>query len=188
MPNEMLPQYGTLTFTQVWDDKDKFLEDYSASGIPALITTNNATTLYYLLYAKHGNDPIANLDVNQFKAKVFSTIFQYGPTWEKKLDIQSKLRSLTDDELLIGSKAIYNSALNPSTAPSTSSLDELAYINSQNTTNYKRSKMEAYNMLWEALRTDVTSAFIKRFDHCFKTFVLPERPLLYVSEDEGEEI
>ena len=88
MPNEMLPQYGTLTFTQVWDDKDKFLEDYSASGIPALITTNNATTLYYLLYAKHGNDPIANLDINQFKAKVFSTIFQYGPTWEKKLDIQ----------------------------------------------------------------------------------------------------
>jgi hypothetical protein len=78
---------------------------------------------------------------------MFSVIFQYGPTWQKRLDIQAKIRGLTDSDILIGSKAIYNTALNPSTAPSTGSLEELTYINSQNTTNYKKSKLEAYAQL-----------------------------------------
>ena len=68
----------------------------------------------------------------------------YGPTWEKRLDIQEKLRNISDDELRLGSKAIYNHALNPSTAPSTQALEELSYINDQSTSNYRKSKMDAY--------------------------------------------
>lgn len=100
-----------------------------------------------MLYARYGNNPIANRDTHQFKFKIFSIIYQYGPTWEKRLAIQEDLRGLSGDDLLKGTKAIYNSALNPSTAPSTGSLDELTYINSQNTTNYKKSKMDAYAQL-----------------------------------------
>lgn len=183
----MFPQYDTKLFTQIWEDVTSFLEDYNDSGIPKTISTTNATTLYYLLYAKYGNDPIANRDINQFKYKVLSIIFEYGPTWEKRLDIQQKLRNLTDDELIRGAKAIYNSALNPSTAPSTATLEELDYINAQNTTNYKKSKMEAYAQLWELLNTDVTSAFVGKFKVCFKQFVRPEKPLIYVTEVEEDD-
>ena len=184
------PQYDTKLFTEVWEDKDEFLSDYSGAtqvGIPAIISNTNATTLYYLLYAKYGNNPIANRDINQFKYKVFSIIFEYGPTWEKRLDIQGKLRTLTEDELVKGAKAIHNSALNPSTAPTTTSLEELDYINAQNTTNYKKSKMEAYAQLWELLDNDVTSEFVNRFKICFKQFVRPERPLLYVTDVEEDD-
>lgn len=185
----MLPQYSTELFTDVWEAVEDFMEDYQNVGIPTSISTTSAQTLYYLLYAKYGNNPIANRDINQFKYKVFATIYEYGPTWEKRLAIQKKLRDLSDDDLIKGSKAIYNSALNPNTAPSTATLEELEYINSQNTTNYKKSKMEAYAQLWDLLSTDVTTEFINRFRVCFKQFVAPERPLVYVTEvdDEDEE-
>lgn len=183
----MLPQYSTELFTDVWEAVEDFMKDYQNVGIPTSISTVSAQTLYYLLYAKYGNNPIANRDINQFKYKVFATIYEYGPTWEKRLAIQKKLRDLSDDDLIKGSKAIYNSALNPSTAPSTATLEELDYINSQNTTNYKKSKMEAYAQLWDLLATDVTTEFINRFRVCFKQFVAPERPLVYVTEEEDDE-
>ena len=190
MNNEMIPQYSTITFTDVWDDATEFKSDLADSPFAGCISTSNpdnVSLVFYLLYARYGNNPIANLDVTQWKFKIFGTIFQYGPTWEKRLDVQKKIRNLTDAELLAGSKAIYNSALNPSTTPSTGSLDELTYINSQNTTNYKKSKMEAYAQQWDILQTDVTEEFLVKFKKCFKIFVSAEQPLLYVSDIDEEE-
>lgn len=184
--SSMIPQYSTVLFTDIWDSAEDFLADYQNVGIPATITVANATTLFYLLYAKYGNNPIANNDINQFKYKMFSVIFQYGPTWEKKLDIQEKLRDLTEAEILAGAKAIYNHAFNPETTPSAASLEELNYINDQNITNYKKSKLEAYSILWGLLDDKLTAKFIEKFGICFKKFVFPERPLLYVEEDEEE--
>ena len=103
------------------------------------------------------------------------------------MSIQTSLRALTDADILAGSKAIYNSALNPGTDPSTASLDELTYINSQNTTNYKKSKMDAYAQLWDLLSTDVTAEFLNRFRPCFKQFVSPERHFIFVTEDEEDD-
>lgn len=187
MSNSMTPQYNTILFTDVWDNVDDFLEDYNGIGIPATISTTSATTLFYLLYAKYGNNPLANRDITQFKYRLFSIVFQYGPTWEKRLDLQKKIRELSDTDLLTGAKAIYNSALNPGTSPSTGDLDELNYINAQNTTNYKKSKMEAYNIQEGLLDDSITAKFIEKFLVCFKRFVYPEKPLLFVSEDEEEE-
>ena len=77
--------------------------------------------------------------------------------------------------------------MNPSTAPATQTLDELPYINGQNTTNYKKSKMDAYGQLWELLNTDVTGQFLTKFKDCFKKFVRPEMPLVYITEEEDEQ-
>lgn len=190
MSNRMLPEYSTMLFTDIWDEAAEFVSDYKSSGLynnVAKITDDSASMLYYLLFAKYGNSPIANRDVNQFQYKVFSIIFEYGPTWEKQLSVQKALRDLTVDDIRLGSKAIYNSALNPQTAPSTSALEELTYINQQNTTNYKKSPLEGYAMLLDLLSTDVTKSFIDKFKICFKTFVTPERPLVYVTEDEEDD-
>ena len=181
--NSMLPQYSTVLFSEVWDNVDDFLSDYADVGIPTTISTTSATTLFYLLYGRFGNNPIANNDITQWKYKMFSVIFQYGPSWEKRLDIQSKLRNLSEDDIMKGAKAIYNTALNDSTAPSTASLEELNYINSQNTTNYKKSKMDAYTQLWNLIETDVTEEFLSQFKKCFKVFVSNEKPIIYVSEN-----
>ena len=195
------PQYSTMLFTEVWNNALDVKNDYEKAGIftePVIeggktvkagtkLSDNEINLLFYLLYSRYGNNPIANWDVNQFKFKMFTIIFQYGPSWSKRLDIQERLRALNEDDIMKGGKAIYNTAMNPSTAPSTQTLEELTYINSQNTTNYKKSKMEAYAQLWDLIDMDVTSEFLNKFKVCFKTFVMPERPLLYVTDEESEE-
>jgi len=182
---QMTPQYNTILFTEVWDESESFITDFKGSVFDqmTLFDTNTLELVFGLLYAKYGNNPIANNDVNQFKAKVFSVLFSYGPTWLKRLDIQNKLRELSDEEITRGGKAIYNNALNPDGAPATQSLEELSRINSQSTTNYKKSRMDAYAQLWELLDVDVTTDFINKFKICFKQFVRPEEPLLYYEEN-----
>lgn len=123
----IIPQYDTKLFTDIWDESSKFVYDYKHVGIPTTITDSNATTLYYLLYAKYANNPIANYDENQFKYKVFSIIFQYGPTWEKKLSIQDTLRGLQLDDLINDGaidELFNHSGLNGVTESTTGSLNK----------------------------------------------------------------
>lgn len=180
----MIPQYNTIIFTDVWSSAEDFKEEYSASALANAISADSQDVLFYLLYAKYGNSPIANRDITQFKYKVYSIIYQYGPTWEKRLDIQKKLRELDETSLLTGSMQIYNHAFNPSSEPSTDSTEALPFISDQNVSNTKRSKLDAYTILWDMLKTDVTDQFLKRFESLFKKFVIPEQTLLYVSEEE----
>lgn len=177
--------YRTRTFADIFPSVTDFLTAYNGEQIPAKLSDETATTLYYLLYARYGNSHIAYDDENQFRYALLSTIFMYGPAWEKRLEIQDNLRGLTEAELLQGSKAIYNHAYNPSTQPSTGTLEEINYINDQNTTNYKKSKISAYADLLALLETDVTESFIYHFKKLFITIVAPDYPLLYV-QDEGE--
>ena len=311
----MFPQYDTKLMTEVWSQASEFLTDYQNAGIPTTISNQNATTLYYLLYARYGNTPIANYDENQWKYKMFSIIFQYGPTWEKRLSIQDTLRGLQISDLVdngsfhelfshsasetssktgsdnntrtlntteknTGTSAVANTgtdttdstgtqgvvhtgtvgttgetediknhAYNPGTAPEQNAYSPLNYINEQNatknnanstvtnnltdtttnnlqnqtthnttstttndlsradtgtikddrtitdstnaentsqnetTTVMTAGKLKAYEKLLELLETDVTGEFINKFKVCFKQFVMPERHMIYVTED-----
>lgn len=190
MQQNLYGNYRNRKFTDIWGEVDAFLKDYNNNGIPTSISDNTATTLYYLLYARYGNSTIASSDENQFKYKVFSIIFMYGPTWEKRLEIQAAVRALELKDVLDGGKAIYNTALNPNQGPTVNedgSPKELAYINQQNTTSYKKSKVDAYAIILNLLQTDVTEAFIGQFKKLFLLVVSPELPLWYQT-DLNEEV
>ncbi|MBR3210076.1 MAG: hypothetical protein IKF82_07445 [Bacilli bacterium] len=188
----MIPMYNTQLFTEIWDSAEKFLAEYKAS--PFYVTNNtltddNVVLTFYLLYNKYGNNPIANYDVNQFKFKVFGVMLQYGPAWAMKLSIQEKVRSLgvaDDSEIYKGSKAIYNHAFNPETTPKTGDLEEINFINDQNTTSYKKSKLEGLATLAEVLRDDVTATYIDKFRKMFNPFVKPVAHVIYVEEEEED--
>ena len=173
--------YRQVKFTDVWQTAESFVSDYKNNGIETTISDKTATTLYYLLYSRYGNSVLASSDTNRFKYDVWATIFSYGPTWEKRLEIQDKLRNLTDDELFTGATQIHNHAYNPGTAPSTNTLDELAAINEQNTSKNKKGKMDAYAMLIALLETDVTESFLDKFKKLFLKVVQPELPLWYAT-------
>lgn len=174
--------YRQKRFTDVYERVEDFLADYKDCGIPTTISDSSAQTLFYLLYGSYGNDVVASSDINRFKYKLFSIIFQYAPNWEKQLEIQNKLRGLTEDDIRLGSRQIYNTAQNPSTEPSTDTTDELQYINNQNVTKNQRGVLEGYATLLSLLRTDVTQEFLNRFRKLFLTIVQPEEPLLYITE------
>lgn len=139
----------------------------------------NMTTLYYLLLARYASDHIRSDYPEQWRLKIMSTVFMYGPTWKKELDIQDALRALTDDEIVKGSQAIYNNAQNPDSAPTTMTWDTLQGINAQNVTLHKRGKLEAYAMLDSLIKTDVTKGFIDRFAKYFDQMLSPQTPLYY---------
>lgn len=174
--------YRQKRFTDVYERVEDFLADYKDCGIPTTISDSSAQTLFYLLYGSYGNDVVASSDINRFKYKLFSIIFQYAPNWEKQLEIQNKLRALTEEDIRLGSRQIYNTAQNPSTEPSTDTTDELQYINNQNVTKNQRGVLEGYATLLSLLRTDVTQEFLNRFRKLFLTIVQPEEPLLYITE------
>ena len=151
----MKPMYDTNLFCEIWDSSDKFLADYNNTGteftnqVPPVISQQNALMTYLLLFSRYGNNPIANYDVTQFKNKIFTIIWQYGPAWEKRLEMQEDIRNLTLQEITQGTKTdwssegtqsqnnsgtdttINNHAFNPSTAPTTQSTNELDYIDQQ---------------------------------------------------------
>ena len=183
------PEYITKTFVQVFPSYDDFKSDYDdliplVSGGIAPLTVDNIKATYYLLFARYGNTPIVNYDETQFKMKLMSIIVTYGPVWEKKKAIQKSLRDLTEAELLQGAKQIYNHAFNPYTEPTTAQLEELKHINDQNTTNNKKSKMEAYSILWANLHVDATDEYINKFKNCFSRFVGDQFPIIYIEEDD----
>ena len=180
--NSLYGNYRQVKFTDVWKDVNSFLTEYQNNGIQTTISQQSAQTLYYLLYSRFGNSTIASSDTNRFKYDVWGTIFSYGPTWEKRLEIQEKLRALSDDELFTGATQIFNHAYNPGTAPSTNTLDELTAINEQNTNKNKKDKLNAYAMLMSLLETDVTQQFLDRFKKLFLTVVQPELPLWYATD------
>lgn len=180
--NSLYGNYRQVKFTDVYPDVDTFLAEYNSNGIKTTISQESATTLYYLIYSRFGNSVIASSDTNRFKYDLFGTIFSYGPTWEKRLEIQDKLRNLTDDEIFTGSTNINNHAYHTGTAPSTNYLDELPAINEQVTNKYKKDKMSGYSMLISLLDTDVTEGFISKFKKLFIKVVQPDIPLWYATE------
>lgn len=194
------PLYGNFrsrTFSQIFPSANQFVDEYLNNGVKPNIEIKNSEgnwvpdtdsiiTLYYLLYARYGNSHIASFDENTFRYKIWSNIFMYGPTWVKRLEIQDKVRKLSEDELLYGSKAIQNHSYNPSTLPSTASLEELETVNEQHTTQYKKNKLDAYTYLLGLLETDVTKYFIDTFARFFLKIVEPELPLWYKSENNDD--
>ena len=182
--------FRTRRFNDIFPNEETFMKAVTESEIPVVIKQESLKTLYYLLYARYGNSCIASSDENQFKYKVYSTIFMYGSTWEKRLEIQHDLAKLTPEEILEGSTAIYNSANNPSTELGLTEDGkpvELSYINSQNTTRYRRSKVDGYANLYQMLVTDVTESFLVKFKKLFIVVVQPEAPLYYVTEGEEDD-
>lgn len=187
MNNLLYGNYRTRSFNDIYGDITQFLSDfsyYSTIGLnPMLNKDKSIETIFYLLCARYGNSHIANSDENQFKLKLFSTIFQYSPYWEKKLDIQSILRGLSEEQLLEGAKQINNHSYNPSTAPTTDTLDELPTINEQTSTKFKKSRLDGYGLLLDLLERDVTEEFMNKFKKLFLIIVEPQLPLWYVTDN-----
>lgn len=188
-PGQMIPQYDTMLFTDIFDNEDTFLAEYKDNGIPALLKDDSIKTLFYLLYARYGNDPIANFDITQFKYKLFSCIFKYGPTWERRLEIQAELRGLSLKQAAAGAINIYNHSYNDSSIPNQDSdSDGISdFINDQNVSKYTKSILGAATELWEILKLDVTDAFIKKFNHLFLTVVSPQITRIYTTVEEYDE-
>lgn len=178
--------YLNMTFSDVYSSFDEFKEDaegMAARLIPADFTDESLEITYCLLLARYANSSIASSDVNRFKLQLFSLIFQHGGSWQKKVELQHKIRTLGLTSAREGDKRIDNHAYNPATPASTASLEALAHIDEQNYSGRKKGELETYAQIMGLIEDDVTEEYIDRFKTLFLWFVSPQRPLWYVTEE-----
>ena len=184
--------YGPITgshrmpkFSDVWGSVEDFMKDINAQPIitPSDYKEGDLERIFYLLYAKYGNSTIAANDVNRFKFGVYTIIYSSAMQWLKKMEVQKRLYSMQESEMLRGSRQVYNTAQNPSVEPGTSTEDELPYIDGQNVSINKRGILEGYGVLMSLLRLDVTADFLNKFKSLFLTVVYPEDELTYMQGD-----
>lgn len=198
MNNTYFQSFDNITFSQLWGDSDSFIQDYKDSGFPQTynnqagevknyVTDDDLKFIWLLLIGRFADSTIKPYNTyGAFKIRFMSRVWQHAPGWKKELDIQNELRGMglgENSPIFEGSKAIYNSALNPGTTPTE---DELNFINSQNTTKYKKSKLEGLALLNDLMQRDVTESFLRRFDDLFKTIIYRGRDLYYVTEGDEE--
>lgn len=164
-------------FNNVFPDADTFLQNYK--NYEAAIDNLNAVEDKYvvvtwqLISSKFGNTPIRSEDESQFKLSVFSVMFSEAPSFVTRLNVQAKVRNLTDAELIEGETSIANAARNPATAPGTQSMNELPYIDNQNVTKQKRSKLQAYALQLGLLENDLSETYVRKFEPLFARVILP---------------
>ena len=181
--------YTTRSFSDIFPSADEWKETIAGSPFATLLANAGVTelyieTAYYLLYSRYGNSHIASSDENQFKFKMLSAMLSHAPAWVKSLSIQAELCTLTESEILTGSKTINNHSNNPSSAPSTDSLEELPTVDDQYINTWKKSKMDGYGQLMALLRMDQNEEFVQKFAKFFIIITAPQQPLWYVSEEE----
>ena len=176
---ELYGNQRTRTFAETYPSADDFIAAYKANPFAtrAAIVDPDIEFIYYLLYANYGNSSICSSDEYRFSIKLFSLIYQYAPTYLQKVTLQEAIRATANNGFKTGGKAIYNMAANPNIAPSTSALEELPYINNQNTTNYIKSDAEAYQIKWSLLDDSLESEFVNKFRNLFIKIVNPTVPL-----------
>lgn len=189
MNNTYFQSFDNVTFSQLWSTSDDFIADYKEVGFPqtfdggTYVTDEDLNLIWLLLIGRFADSVIMPYNTyGAFKVRFMSRVWQHAPTWKKDLDIQNKLRAMSLEDnspIFDGSKAIYNSALNPGTQPSTNTDDELNFLNQQNVTKHKRSKLEGLSILSDLLKNDVTEKFLRRFDDLFKSIVYTGRNLEY---------
>ena len=184
--NSYYGEFRTRTFAEIFPDFKTFAQEYNTTPLKIEFSPDAGLSIeafYYMMYAHYGNSHIAFSDENQFKYYMYSIIFQHGPTVIRKREIRDKLLGLSFDEIISGGKTIYNHAMNPNTAPSTSTMEELLTINDQNTANYKKAMVTGLTEFLEVISTDPVDSFIHRFRQLFIKVLAPDYPLYYVTEE-----
>ena len=184
----MIQMYDTKLFNEVWSNSTDFKADYAnyESEIDNLnkIEDKYVVLTWQLLASKFASTPIRSDSVDQFKLSVFSIMASEAPTWSRRLELQKSIRDLTEADLLAGETTIANRAENPDEAPTTSTMDELTYINVQTTSKQKRSKIQAYALLDNLLQDDLCETYVHRFNSLFKRVLVPATYIYITEEDE----
>ena len=182
----------TMSFSNIYDDYETFISDYNTFKDLTQINFKNTEFLkhiYLILMGEYASSSISNMSVDQFKIRFWTRVNQYGPQYERELEIQKDLINLTEKDLETSSSVIYNSAINPANTVEDPSSTLIKELNTQNTTFHKRSKLDAYAYLKSLLDKNLSSEFVSKFKGLFTyIYVGPElyyKTYLDMEEDDG---
>ena len=188
--NSLYGNYRTRTFIDIFPTLADFKTEYNGCALKnPLFKEDSLTDLYYLLYAAYGNSHIASSDENQFKYKLYSIIYSKGLVWQKAVEIQNKLQTLSEQDIIKNTSYVHSHAYNPGeggTAVDTTGQEIIQYINDQTSTVSSNPYIDSYFKYLQSLR-DVSTDFIREFRKLFLVIVEPEYPLWYKTEEDDDD-
>lgn len=181
--------YDTLTFSEVFPNVNDFKTSFNESPYKGKLKDESLEIIYYLLASRYMNSHFSNSSIKQSRWRLNSYLFMYGPSWERRLAVQERLRQLNEKEIMQGATVLYNYASNPSTSGNTLQDIPLDVLNAQNATKYSKSVLEAYQLLSDLIVTDVTKPFLAKFQDLFIKVLPPSRTPTYITylEDDDNE-
>lgn len=189
--DKVFTQGWTMSLDDIYSDYETFINDFNTFKDLQQISFKNAEFLkhiYLILLGEYASSSISNMSVDQFKIRFWTRVNQYGPQYERELEIQKDLIGLTEKDLEESSSVIYNSAINPASTVEDPSSTLIKELNTQNTTFHKRSKLDAYAYLKSLLDKNLSSEFVSKFKGLF-TYIYAGPQLYYKTyiseEDDG---
>lgn len=172
--------FRNALFLEVFPDYAAFEEARDLVALPdRLASADTLKTIYTLLCARYGESVIAYNSIHLFKQAIFSTIFSHAPAWEKRIELQDRLRELTQDQIARSTRAVHNHSYNDGTPPGTGADELLPTTDAQNTSTFYRGELDGIRDVWALLDVDATEDFLNEFRPHFIAIVAPSHPLLY---------
>ena len=195
-----LPEYNTVLFSEVFPSLEEFvlkLSDVNPRNseddgniLFNGMSDNDLILTYFLLSTEYGEAPINSDSINHFILKTAAIINNYGPIWAKKRKLRDELQAEVDVETLAKDKMVHNYADNPATRYTGGELEEgelIKFINSQSASMSVPSKIKAYEHYvdyFDSITNNLDRAYLDKFKVLFLRCVLPQKPLLYVTDEE----
>lgn len=170
----------TFYFKEIFPKQDDFttyVTDYNIANLTIPANLTFAQYLFKILYRRFHNSNIQYDVPDDFKCDLANILEDNFDKYKKQIDITNKMYALTDDEMLLISEALANSANNPNTAV-TDPTKPLEYIGAQAYTIAKSNKLQAYLNALRTIPTKLIEGLLAECSGLFKKYI-PEQIFIY---------
>lgn len=133
---------------------------------------------YLALVGRYGSSHIRYHNRYQFMAQFFTLYIEAQERLLSKIKINKRLRNLTEEEALTGSKIITNNATNPDTSPATDAYEPLPYVNSQSAQKERLGEVKGLYGWKHSVGGQAYIEFVDTFKQLFR-IVLQEEETVY---------
>lgn len=175
----------TFYFKDIFSNYSEFksyLTEYNIFNTTSALDNTFAEFVFKTLFRQFCNSNIQYDTPDDFKNDLANILEDNMLRYQKRLDLVKKAHALTDDELILLSKAIANTSVNPNTVVDDPS-EPIEYISTQASTYAKDNKLQAFLKAIELLPNQYMGEMISKCKSLFKS-IIPNQVFLY----EGREI
>lgn len=158
-------------------DFENFLIEYNVVDITDSENLIFADYLYKILFRKYHNSNVQYDSPEDFKCDFANILEDSFFKFKRQTELAKKIANLTDEEILIATTALANSANNPNTKP-VDPTKPFEYVGAQAYTIANNGKLLGYLQALNNIPTNLIKEILLSCRSLFKTFI-PNQIFIY---------
>lgn len=170
----------TFYFKEIFPTETDFLNFLTTFDVVNIEVAENLTFaqyIYKILFRKYHNSNVQYDTPDDFKCDLANIIEDVFDKYKQQVKLAKKISSLTDDELLVVSTALANSANNPNSEP-TDPTKPFSFVGAQAFTIANTGKLQGYLQALRAIPSKLIDEMLMSVRRLFKT-VIPNQIFIY---------